>query len=66
MKLYMAVTNDRYQLPLGVSEDPGELAKMLGVKRQTILCDLCPSRKHRSKEKKRDYKVVRIRMEEEP
>lgn len=36
MVLYMAVTNDVYELPVAVADSPKELAEMLGSDRNTI------------------------------
>lgn len=36
-KYYMAVTRDELSLPLAVAESPGELAKMRGVAKSTVL-----------------------------
>ena len=38
MKLYLMVTNDKYQLPLFVADTARELSKMCGVPANTIYC----------------------------
>lgn len=35
-KLYIKCTTDKYELPVAVADDPGELARMLGVKVTTV------------------------------
>lgn len=45
--LYMAVTLDEIALPLAVADTPEELAKMMGVKVQTIFSCICNSKKHK-------------------
>ena len=40
MKLYLRVTKDKYELPVAVADSPRELAKMIGVSRDTILSSL--------------------------
>lgn len=49
MLLYMAVTNDRYELPIAVAETPGELAAMLGITKQTVFVNLCRPAKTKRK-----------------
>lgn len=36
MKLYMAVTPDKYELPLAVETNASDLAKMFGTNQQAI------------------------------
>ena len=36
MNLYLYVTNDKYELPLAIADTPTELARMLGLKKNTI------------------------------
>lgn len=36
MTLYMAVTNDEYELPVAVAETLGELSEMMGVSKSSI------------------------------
>lgn len=47
MKLYMKVSDDKYELPEAVTTSPGELARMLKVKKRTVLSNI-------SKQKNRD------------
>lgn len=39
--LYMAVTADRYELPLAVADSPRELAKIVGIPAKTINEMIC-------------------------
>ena len=36
MKVYMEVTQDKYELPVAVADSVKELAKLVGVKKDTI------------------------------
>jgi DNA-binding transcriptional regulator YhcF (GntR family) len=36
MKLYMCVTKDEYELPIAVADTQAELARMLGVRLNTV------------------------------
>lgn len=54
--LYIRISPDRYELPEAVADSPAELAKMLGVKRQSISRTLTKG-KHGAKT---IYKKVRI------
>lgn len=44
MVLYMKVTNDKYELPVAIADSAAELARMVGVKAQTIYECISPSR----------------------
>lgn len=46
--LYMAVTMDEYALPMAVADSPKELARMMGVKEQTVCSCICNSKKHKT------------------
>lgn len=41
IKVYMAVSRDEYKLPIAISDTAAGLAKMLGIKKQTIYADIC-------------------------
>ena len=47
--LYLAVTNDKYELPIAVADSASELAKILGIERQTVFVNLCRPAKNKSK-----------------
>lgn len=49
-KLYVKCTTDKYELPIAVADNPGELANMLGVTTGTV-------RSSTSKRKNGYYKV---------
>lgn len=40
MKLYLAVTPDKYELPLAVETDAAALGRCFGVKGDTVLCSI--------------------------
>ena len=57
-KLYLQVTNDKYELPLVVAESQEELALICGVSRNTIASSL---RRQRSGECRRSqFRAVEI------
>ena len=59
MVLYVAVTNDRYELPIAVAETQTELAIMVGVDISTI----CKQIKRRAAgEKERPRKKCRMKF----
>lgn len=63
MKLYVAVTNDRLELPLIVEDAPGKLAQKLGIKAtQVYFATAC---KTKNKGKQSGYKILKINIEEE-
>lgn len=39
--LYMKVTNDKYELPVAIADSAAELARMVGVKAQTVQSCIC-------------------------
>lgn len=45
MKLYMRVTQDKYELPVAVADTQAELARMVGVRRRTITRALSEARR---------------------
>lgn len=53
--LYLAVTNDKYELPIAVADSASELAKMLGIERQTVFVNLCRPAKNKRK-------IVKVRI----
>jgi len=40
MKIYMRVTQDKYQIPIDFDTSPTELAKRLGEPRESLFCDV--------------------------
>ena len=56
MKLYLAVTADKYELPLIVEEDVGILAKHFNLKSNTILSSIA----HNKSGKRQGFKFLRI------
>lgn len=49
MTLWIRVSDDKYELPIAVADTAAELARMLGVKRNTILSAACNERAGRIK-----------------
>ena len=43
--LYIATTNDRYELPIAVADSTKELAEMLGMKHNTVSIYMCGYKK---------------------
>ncbi len=41
MRIYMAVSRDKYELPFAVADSAAALARILGVKKNTILAAIC-------------------------
>ncbi len=57
--MYIAVTSDKYELPIAVADTSGELAKMLGTTRNNILSSI-------SKNKSGKHSKVRyIKLEDD-
>ena len=46
--LYMAVTMDEFALPLAVADTQAELARMMGVKEQSVRACICNSKKQKT------------------
>lgn len=40
-KLYLCVTEDKYEFPIAIADTPAELSKMVGASRSSILACLC-------------------------
>lgn len=53
--LYLAVTNDKYELPIAVADSASELAKMLGLSVYTIYTGVC-------REAKNARKIVKVEV----
>lgn len=60
-KLYMAVTPDRYELPLAVCRSADELGSCFGIKGHTVLANICRNETGT----KRGAKFIRIEVEED-
>lgn len=56
VKLYMAVTKDKYELPYAVEQTPSELAKAIGVRPNTVVAAICRG--------ERGYVVVDVDVED--
>lgn len=62
--LYMAVTNDKYELPVYITDSAGELAKLLGIKRKTIIEVISRGSDNRKKRIKKKYLYKKVYCEE--
>ncbi len=60
-KLYMAVTPDRYELPLAVCRSADELGQAFGITGHTVMVSLC----RKDDGRKRGAKFLRIEVEED-
>ena len=63
MKLYMAVTPDRYELPLCIQDSPGELAEALGITINAVRSACAPGKASKSG-RNRGYRIIRIEVNE--
>lgn len=65
MTLYVAVTADKYELPLAVSDSAKELGELLGRHRAEVYSQM--SRKAVSKTKHNGfrYKIIKVEIDEE-
>lgn len=57
-KLWMKVTNDEYELPLAVAESAAELARMTGIKPESLYSII--SRERHGKKRTYSYREVDI------
>ena len=57
MKLWVAVTQDEYELPVAVADTARELAEMLGVKTMTVVSDVS---RYRRKHIKTRFRCVEV------
>lgn len=66
MTLYMAVTPDKYELPMLIAETKAELARMSGMHITTV-CNAINGRKRKSESRKlrRDVKCLFVTVEVE-
>ena len=68
MTLYMAVTPDKYELPMLIAESKAELARLTGMHRSTV-CNAINGRKRKSESRKlrKDvrYLFVTVEVEED-
>lgn len=65
MVLYMCCTNDKYELPICISEDSTEIDRIMGRTKGNTLCCISRSKSGIYKEKGR-YKFERIEIEDDP
>lgn len=68
MKIWLAVTQDRFEFPVAIADSARELAQMVGVKPITILSSVSRSRKRTRKTNRgirRKYFVVEVEDDDE-
>lgn len=67
MIIYMAVTGDKLELPLFVSESREEMADWMGVKPKSVSAMASPSRQEKRKNRTKNvpFRLVRVECEEE-
>ena len=58
--LYMAVTADKYELPIAIEDTPGKLAERINIKQSSILTAIALKRSGRN----RGIKFIKIQLEE--
>ena len=63
MKLYMAITNDKYELPVAVAERKSELARMMGRELSVVVNSLRRSKTVKNPTGK--YKWAEVEVEDE-
>lgn len=65
MTIYMAITSDRFELPLYVSESSGDLARKMGVTTNMIYTEI--NRKHLRKNQgtKRGFTFTKVVVEDD-
>ena len=63
MKLYMAMTNDKYELPVAVAEKKSELARMMGRELSVVVNSLRRSKTVKNPTGK--YKWAEVEVEDE-
>lgn len=54
--MYMAVTADKYELPIDFAHTAEELAERFGIKKNSLLSDVAKKRSG----KKRGYKFIKV------
>lgn len=60
-ELYMAVTSDKYEIPIAVEESPKKLAERINIKESAILTAIALKRSGRN----RGIKFLKIEVEED-
>ena len=63
MKIYMAVDSDEYELPYAVADTAEELARLCGVKKNTVISSI--SQLRRGKTKSSRYLRIEVEGEDE-
>lgn len=58
-KVYMLITQDKYELPLAVADTSEELSKMLGLSSSAVASSIC-----RAKQSGRKCRYIEVRIDE--
>lgn len=58
--VYMVVTADAFELPVLVTQNIKDIAKMFNTSTATIYCDI-----NRQAIKKRKYKIIKVEIDED-
>lgn len=61
MKIYMAVTNDKYELPVAVTTNAAAMAKICGLTEGSVLSSISKGNVCR----KLNAKIIRLEIEDE-
>lgn len=62
--VYMAVSRDKYKLPIAIADTCGELSKMVGVKKETIYSEIARFKSGKLYGQ-RNQRFFRIELEED-
>lgn len=62
--LWMAVTADEYELPICVADTSRELARMLGISRESMMQMKSRQSKRKNPGRNKGYKVVSFKFDE--
>lgn len=65
MNFIMAVTGDRYELPLAITDTVGEMARLYGVTPGSI-CHQMRLNENRTRRRESKYTFVRVKIEDDP
>lgn len=65
MALYMAVTPDKYELPVAVEDSPTKLARKIGVSVNMILASLTPKRAGYNNRRRMGYRYRKVEVEDD-
>lgn len=61
MTIYMSVTADKYELPVRVCDSGSELARLEGVKPNTVFSSIC----HKKTGTRKGVKYIRVEIDDD-